>query len=285
MIRFQKEYLLGVTFYIMHLLISSINDVITKYLGQNLDINEVVFFRFLFATITLLPFMIKDLSSFKTNRVIVHILRGVLLYGGIGLWVLGLRSVQVSTAVVINFTIPIFILLLAYIFLGEKIGLHRWVATFFAFLGVIIINNPVSATFNSYVLILLLASLMFAGLDVINKYFIVKETMLGMLFYSSFFTTIASSIPTAIYWITPTFKDLVLFFILGGGANLLLFFLLKSFEKIEVSSIAPLRYVELIISSILGYFIFRDIPDSSTIIGALIIIPSTLFVVLYDAKK
>ena len=285
MLKLNKIYVIGILFYISHLVISSANDIITKYLGQNLGVNQVVFFRFMFACITLLPFMLRDLNSFKTNRIFVHAIRGLLLYGGIGLWVLGLRYVQVSTAVVINFTIPIFILLLASIFLKEKIGMHRWVATFFAFLGIIVVNDPTSSGFNMYGLVLLLASVMFASLDVINKFFVVKETMLGMLFYSSVFTTLFSAYPASQEWVSPTTKDLILFFILGGGANLLLFFLLKSFENIDVSSIAPVRYFELIISSIFAYLIFGDIPDNATIFGAMIIIPSTLFVVMYDARK
>ncbi|MEQ9115941.1 MAG: DMT family transporter [Rickettsiales bacterium] len=285
MVKLNRIYVIGILFYLSHLVISSANDIITKYLGQNLGVHEVVFFRFLFACITLLPFMLKDFSSFKTNRITVHAIRGLLLYGGIGLWVFGLRYVQVSTAVVINFTIPIFILLLASMFLKEKIGMHRWVATFFAFLGVIVVNDPTSGGFNAYGIALLAASVMFASLDVINKFFVVKETMLGMLFYSSVFTTLFSAYPASQEWVTPTSKDMILFFVLGGGANLLLFFLLKSFEKIDVSSIAPLRYFELIISSIFAYLVFGDIPDSSTIFGAMIIIPSTLFVVMYDARK
>ncbi len=285
MIRFKKIYFIGISLYFIHLVISSTNDIITKYLASTVDIHHVVFFRFLFATLSLLPFMIRDRKSFVTNRIGVHALRGLLLYGGIALWVLGLQHIQVSTAVVINFTIPIFVLLLAFMFLNEKVGMHRWLATFIAFVGIIVVNHPSSESFNSYGLILILASLLFACLDVINKYFVVKETLLGMLFYSNIFTVLFSSIATLSNFTIPSTHDIMLLMALGIGANLLLYFLLKSFEKIEVSSVAPIRYLELIISSLFGYVIFNEIPQSSTLVGALIIIPSTLFVVLYDAKK
>ena len=285
MLKFTRVYFTGISFYLAHLIISSANDIMTKYLGQGYNFNQVVFFRFLFASITLLPFMLIDLKSFKTNRIYVHILRGALLYGGIGMWIVGLNIVQISTAVVINFTIPLFILVLAFIFLKEKVGLHRWIATFIGFIGIIIVNNPSSMNFNYYSMVLLLASLLFASLDVINKYFVVKETILGMLFYSSIFTTMFSFIPAVNYWITPSVADLILLFVLGAGANLLLFCLLKSFERIDASSVAPLRYFELVIASIFAYFAFDEIPDSSTIVGAIIIIPATLFVILYDARK
>lgn len=285
MLKFTRIYFTGISFYLAHLIISSANDIMTKYLGQGYNFNQVVFFRFLFASLTLLPFMLVDLKSFKTNRIYVHMLRGALLYGGIGMWIVGLNIVQISTAVVINFTIPLFILVLAFIFLKEKVGLHRWVATFVGFIGIIIVNNPSSMNFNYYSVVLLLASLLFASLDVINKYFVVKETILGMLFYSSLFTTMFSFIPAINYWVTPSTTDLILLFVLGAGANLLLFCLLKSFEKIDASSVAPLRYFELVIASIFAYFAFNEIPDSSTIVGAIIIIPATLFVILYDAKK
>ncbi len=80
-------------------------------------------------------------------------------------------------------------------------------------------------------------------------------------------------------WITPTFNDLFYLFLLGITSNLILYCLLKSFKLIEVSSVAPYRYIELIFSAVLGYIIFDEIPDLTTIIGSAIIIMATVILV------
>ena len=125
----------------------------------------------------------------------------------------------------------------------------------------------------------LISAILFALLDIINKRFAVQESMISMLFYSSLFVLILSIIPVFYNWITPTFNDLFYLFLLGISSNLILYCLLKSFKLIEVSSVAPYRYIELIFSAGLGYIIFDEIPDLSTIVGSAIIIMATVILV------
>jgi len=74
-------------------------------------------------------------------------------------------------------------------------------------------------------------------------------------------------------------------FLLGSGANFLLYCLLKGFALVDASILAPFRYVELMFSALLGFLVFAEIPAASTVIGAIVIIPSTLYVVYFEAKK
>jgi S-adenosylmethionine uptake transporter len=82
-------------------------------------------------------------------------------------------------------------------------------------------------------------------------------------------------------WVSITWQDLFMFILLGLVANLILYCLLKSFEIVDASSVAPYRYVELIFSASLGYIFFGEIIDSHIVSGAIIIIIATLFV-LYE---
>ena len=73
--------------------------------------------------------------------------------------------------------------------------------------------------------------------------------------------------------------------ILGAGANLLLFCLLKSFSLVDASALAPFRYTELMWSAAVGFLVFGEIPAATTLIGAAVIIPSTLYVVWAENRK
>lgn len=274
-----NKSLLGVFWFVVSLLVSSGNDIITKYLSGNLSVYQVVFIRFMFGTLVLLPFMFYYKGSFRTKVIGIQFMRGVLLFGGMLLWCKGLTLVKVSTATVINFTIPVFVLILAAIFLKERFNWVRFLATIFSVIGIAVVLSPASSDFNVLSLLLVCSALMFASLDVINKKFISNEGMLVMLFYSSFFTMCLSVVPAYNTWVVPEAMDWFLFAVLGVGANLILYSLLKSFEMVEASFVAPYRYLEFIFSAAMGYIFFAEIPDKSTLYGAIVIIISTMIVV------
>lgn len=280
-----KNYFIGVSWFLLSLLSSSVNDVIAKYIGMRLHSFEITFFRFMFGTMTLIPFiMYYGFDTLKTTRPTVHFLRGLLLFIGIAGWTYGLCLVPVTTTTIVSFTVPVFVLILGVFFLSENIIWQRWLVTIVVFFGLVITLEPHSNDFNPEVLILVAAAVAFAILDIINKKFVIKESMISMLFYSAIVTAMFA-LPFAMQnWVIPTTKELVLLFILGASANLILFFLLKAFSIVDITAFAPYRYVELIISAVIAYFIFMEIPKESTIWGAMIIIPSTLFII-YSEKK
>ena len=259
--------------------------VISKYVGVELHSYEITFFRFFFGSITLIPFILYyGKNSLSTSRPIVHLMRGALLFFGIASWTFGLTIAPVTTATVVSFTIPVFVLILSLFFLSEYIIWQRWVVTIIAFCGLVVTLDVSSDAFNPNILIFVVAAIAFAILDIINKKLVVNETMVSMLFYSAFVTALFSLPFTIIYWVTPSIQQLLLLFVLGGNANLILFLLLKAFFYADATALAPYRYIELPISAFIAYIVFQEIPSLSTIYGALIVIPSTLFII-YSEKK
>lgn len=283
---YTKQYLLGVAWFILSLFASTLNDGISKYVGNHLHSSQVVFFRFFFSTIVLLPFLIKDWNkTVKNANLKVHFLRGILLFCGIAAWTYGLNIVPITTATILSFTIPIFTLVLAHIFLSETIIWQRWVATIVTFIGIFVLLGGTSNEFNTASLIFVFAAIGFASLDIINKIIISDESMTSMLFYSAFFTALLALFPALYFWVTPTVHELILCFILGISANLILFFILKAFSILDATAIAPYRYIELVISGIVGYLVFGENISHNTIYSALIVIPATLFIVYSENKK
>lgn len=281
-----KTYFIGIGWFILSLLSSSLNDIISKYVGIRLHSVEIAFFRFFLGALTLIPFVFySGINTLKTSNPIVHFMRGFLLFLGMTSWTYGVTISQVSTATMISFTVPLFVLVLAVFFLNENITWQRWVATIVGFIGIIVTLKPHESDFNPQVLVFVFASLSFAMLDIINKKFIVKESMISMLFYSAIVTALLSIVPASLVWVTPTINELILLLILGASSNLILFFILKAFSLVDATAVAPYRYLELLISATVGYIIFGDIPGTSTWYGALIVIPSTLFIVYSENKN
>lgn len=282
----QSSYLKGILWFILSLIISNFNDLTMKFLGQNLPSIEIIFLRFLFGTLSLIPFMIYfGKNSWKSERPLIHLARGSILFAALSLWCYGLKFVPIATVTVISFTIPLFTLVLAYFFLHESVGWQRLTATILGFIGIIIVLGPTASDFPLMAFVLIGASLMFSVLDIINKKFIVREGMLSMLFYSALITMIMSAAPTYFMWQSPTPQQLGILALLGVGANLILFCILKAFAIIEASALSPFRYFELVVSVIFGFLVFGEIPSMITVLGTAVIIPSTFFIARYEYRQ
>jgi len=279
------SYLIGVTWFILSLITSSMNDVMSKYIGLRLHSYEVTFFRFMFGTISLIPFIFYyGVSTLKTTRPFVHFTRGILLFLGIAGWTYGVTIAPITTGTVITFTIPIFVLILGIFFLSERIIWQRWIVTITAFIGIVVTLNIHSQDFNLNVFVFVASAVCFAVLDILNKRIVIKESIISMLFYSAIITALIS-LPFALqHWIIPSIHELLLLFILGIGSNLILFFILKAFTYADATAMSPYRYLELLSSTIIAYIVFREVPSKPTIYGALIIVPSTLFII-YSEKR
>ncbi|WP_341808368.1 DMT family transporter [Wolbachia endosymbiont (group E) of Neria commutata] len=280
-----KAYFVGVVWFILSLLSSVANDAISKYLGLYLQSFEVIFFRFLFSTITLIPFMFYyGIKTFKTSQVSIQITRGILLFCAMTLWTYGLNILPIVTATIISFSIPLFVILLATPLLNENIIWQRWIVTIIGFASIVITTKAYSKDCDPKILIFIVSAFIFAILDILNKKLVIKESVISMLFYSALTTTIFSTIPLLFYWHMPSLLELVLLFILGVNSNLILFFILKAFTFVDATALAPYRYVELIISAIVAYVIFNELPDRSAFYGIVILILSTLFIAYSESK-
>jgi drug/metabolite transporter (DMT)-like permease len=263
------------------------NDSVTKLLAGHYAVAQIVFLRYFFATISLIPCMLaQGRHTFRTKHGTMHFARAIMLTLAISMYCFSLDKLPLATVIIINFTIPIFTLLLAYIFLKETIGMPRLLATLVCFVGICITSEPANANFSTYaILILVFSAVMFAGLDIINKKFAAREGILTMLFYTAVVTLALIATPAWIHWGKVQIVDWILFVLLGCGANLLLYCILKAFERVSVSAIAPFRYIEFILSAAVGFLCFGEIPTWGTVAGACVIIPSTLYIVLAESRK
>jgi S-adenosylmethionine uptake transporter len=129
------------------------------------------------------------------------------------------------------------------------------------------------------------AALLFAGLDIINKKFASSESMLSMLFYSALVTTALGALPAYYTWQTLTMHQWTLMAVLGMGGNLILYFLLQAFKLVQASAVAPYRYLELLFSGAIGLIVFGDLPDAMLLLSSCLIIPSTIFIAIYEQRN
>jgi drug/metabolite transporter (DMT)-like permease len=176
----------------------------------------------------------------------------------------------------ILFSESLFILPMTVIVLREKVSIKSWIATAVGFIGLIIMFRPDIEKFNVLAIIPTFAAFLFAVMSIMLKTMVdKKENNLTMLFYFSVYTTIITAVFVPFFWISPTLSEICLLGTLGLGANLIQLFLFLAYRATSASIIAPLHYTELPFATCLGFCLFGQIPDSTAIFGASLIIAGT----------
>jgi S-adenosylmethionine uptake transporter len=252
-----------------------------KILGDKFNFIEISFFRFLFSMLTvfiIMFFYYPKKNLFRTTSHKIHAIRGIIGSVAVALSCLGVNILPMAENTTILFMEAIFMLPLAVIFLKEKISKKSIIALIVGFIGLIVILKPsMGQIINIKALVPAFAALFFALLSISSKKLVnEQENSLTMLFYFSLYSLIISAIFLPIGWKTPSINDIIVMFFLGVGANLLQLFLYIAFKMADASQLSPIRYVELPFAITLGYLVFGQVPNLTTIVGSILIIGSTM---------
>ena len=282
----KSTQLQALMFLLLSMVVSCLNDVISKFLGENLHALEVSFFRFSFGFLTLLPVVAyKKINLFATKNAHIHVIRG--LFGAVSLYLstYSVMILPIPEVTVIFWTIPLFELLLGTVFLKEKLSWKKCVATFVGFFGLsfLTLSSSSSFSFSLAYLAPIIASVLFAVQDVLVKTVVEQEDSVTMLTYFSFVAAGVTLVPTILNWVTPTISELAKLFFLGLGGNFIQFFAFKAFSLSTLTALAPYRYLEFLISALFSFLFFSEMPQLKTLLSVLILVPSTLYVTLTDA--
>jgi len=278
-------YAKGAVWAILTAFVSIMNDVITRQVGSRLDGIEIGFFRFFFSMLTVLPFMLyQGKAAFMTKNPSLHFWRAVIGTTALALYIYGVILLPLAEVTTFSFTQPLFLMPLALFFLKEKVSRNRWLAALFGFLGIVIMIQPGSQDFNWLVFIPMGSALLFACLDLLAKKMIASENTLTMLFYFALGTSIVAFFPALSVWKTPNLQEFFWLLLLGVGANLIQVCLFRAFSATDASSLAPFRYVEFVFASFFGYFLYSEELTYKTLIGAAIIVGSTLYLSYFETK-
>ena len=257
----------------------SIMDVIVKW-SVDYPIGQVLFFRGFFGIVFYFFIIPKNrLHDFYiTKRAGLHFLR---CFSGLIALVaifIALRSLPLATVVSISFAAPIFTTIFSIFLLSEKVGIYRWLAVIIGFIGILIITEPGITNLNIYYIFPIIFCLGLSYVAITIRQLSTSEPVWLISFYFSLSITLLSFFTIPQGWIMPDLRDFIILSmigIFGGVANL---WLSQSYKYSEVSLVTPLKYLALVFAIIFGYFIWNEIPTIKTLIGALLVIVSTMII-------
>jgi len=264
---------------------------------QTVPAGEMVFFRSFFALLPVLAFLAWKRrlgNAFSTKRPVGHILRGLVGVASMSLGFFALTRLPLPEATAINYATPLLIVIFSAVLLNERVHFFRWTAVLIGLVGVIIILWPRLTVFSGGeamgdaeavgALAALMASVLSAFAMMAVRNLVHTERTEAIVTYFFISASVLSLLTLPFGWIWPTPEQAALLIGAGffGGVGQLL--MTSSYRHADMSVIAPFEYVSLILTIIIGYVVFSDVPTLTMIIGAVIIIGSGIAVILREHR-
>lgn len=269
----------GIALILLSTIFLGTSDTTAKYLSGSLPSIEIAWIRFMVFVLIMAPAMVPGSKMFalRTARPGFQLLRGTALVGSSIFFISGLGYLPIAEASATSFVSPLFVTALSIVFLSEKVGLRRWIATAVGLIGVLVIIRPGTGAFHIAALFPIVSALCWAVTLVMTRVMSGSERALTTMTYSAIagFVLLCALVPFV--WITPTWHDIAFGLLVGVASTMGQWIVVLAFRYADASVLAPFSYIQLLWVSIFGFVIFGEVPDAWTIAGAAFIVSSGLY--------
>jgi len=258
---------------------------IIRHLGSELPPLQAAFIRYALGLLVLAPVFVRSgwrpLYSRQISR---HALRGCAHAVAVMLWFYAAAYLPLAEITALSFVTPIFVVIGAAVFLREALSRQRSVAIALSFIGVLVILRPGYSAIGFGTLAILLAAPLFATSKLLTKTLVRYDSSATVVVYLSIFATLTMLIPALFVWQTPT--SLQLFWLAGTAvfATLSHLCITQGLRWVDVTVAQPIEFLQLVWSTLLGFFLFAETPSLWVWLGAAVIVTSASYIARYEVS-
>ncbi|MBT5415094.1 MAG: DMT family transporter [Rhodospirillaceae bacterium] len=276
----------GAIWLLCNAVVSTVLIVLVRMVGQDIPTIQLVFIRAAVGVMLILPVVLRMgvTSALRTDHIAMHGVRAMFTFVSMNCFYYAYSVLPLADATAMIFTMPLFLLVLAVAFLGERVGWRRASATLAGFLGVVVMLRPGQAAFDPVLLVALAIGFFDACVAVVVKKLSGTEKPVTIIFYMAAFTLLFASIPAWFAWQPVSLEQLVLILLIAVTTTISQIFTVFAWRVGETTAIAPFNYTQLIFAAGAGFLLFAELPDAYTWTGAAIIIGSTLYIMRREAR-
>ena len=296
----------GILFILTGMALFSVQDSLIKYIFEDTALYELYFGRTLTALILLALYLKITFQKLvmKTYYPLLTTVRVICFFFGFSFFYISLTYMSLAMANALFFSSPFFISILAIVFLGEKVGIRRWLAIIVGFLGVYIVLNPNFENFDYTKLAPVACALFYAISMTITKITSDKDSVYSQMFHL-YIGAIGISIiffiftgkgqfntfsdPTLQFilreWFTNPTYSWPFILIMGLVASLSFYFVFSAYSIASPSVVSLFEYSLIIWAIIIGYLLFNDIPTVRTFIGVALIIGAGVYIYIREKAR
>lgn len=259
--------------------------ILIRFVSRGFATSEIAFFRNLFGLLALLPLLWRGAPAvFRTRQLPRYFVRSAIGIGSMlcGFWAIG--HLPLSQAISLSYSTPLFVTILAALWLGETVRGRRWAAVLLGFVGVLVIVRPGTSGFTA-------GSLVAVGAAVLSSVVAVQIKQLSrvdppdtIVFWTYVFWVPLSLLPALFEWQWPhgiAWLWLALLGAFGTGGQLLW---TRALKLGEVSALTPIGFMQLPLVSVLAWLLFDEGIDRWTIVGAAIIFVANAYIAHRESR-
>ena len=261
-------------------------DATAKYLSRSYPVVEIVWARYLFHAIFAMAWAGARLpTALRRARFGMQSLRGLFLVGTTVLYFLAIRTIPLADATSIMFLSPILVTALSVPLLREHVGLRRWLGVAVGLAGGLIIVRPGAGVIGLAALFAVASAAINALYQITTRLLSRTDQPIATNIYSAAVGTAVASLGLPFAWIMPDLRTWLLMAFAGLCGAIGHYCMIKAYGAAPAAVVAPIGYAGLIWSTVYGYALFGDLPDHWTVIGALIIVGSGLYIFYREQTK
>lgn len=256
----------------------SCSDAAAKVLAATLPAVEIVWLRWVGLAVIMAPIIaLRGRAMLRSRAPGLQVLRTVGLVGSAGFFVAGLHFLPLASNAAIAFAAPLFVTALSIPLLGERVGARRWAAVLVGLAGVLIVVRPGSGTYGVAALLPLLSALSWAFGMIMTRKIALADAPGTTMAWSAFVGLGLLTLAVPFEWRSPSLAEVGISAGMAVASTAAQFLIVKAYRLAKVSVLAPITYVQIVWSGLLGFLVFGNVPDGATVGGSLVIIGSGLY--------
>ncbi|WP_298342622.1 DMT family transporter [uncultured Algibacter sp.] len=246
---------------------------------------QIVFFRSVSSLFFTFGYLLKNNISIFGNQRKLLVLRGLVGVTSMSLFFMSTKYLPIGTAVSLRYMAPIFAAVFAIIFLKERIKPLQWIFFVLAFAGVLVLKG-FDTDLNGYGLVLIFISAVFSGL----VYIVISKIGKGdhpvvVVNYFMVIATVLGGVLSINNWVTPVGTEWLMLIALGLFGYFGQVYMTKAFQIAATNQVAPLKYLEVIFTLLLGVSLFNEVYTLYSLLGIAMIVLGLVLNALYKGKK
>jgi drug/metabolite transporter (DMT)-like permease len=259
----------------------AITGVLVRLASHDLDNNAMVFYRNLVGAVFLLPWLLQNgVGALKTDVLGWHVARTVVGLAAMYLYFYSLAHFTLADAMLFVYSAPVIVPLLAHWFLREPMTTRIYGVVLLGLAGVVLVLKPGSENFAWMAPVGLSCTVLTAFAFVFVRKLSVTEPPMRVVFYFTVMSLLISIVPFAFHVQWPGVHVWLLLAGIGGVNTIAQWFLSMAYGAAPAAKIAPMSYLTVVLSAILGWLLWDEVPDHYAIGGAVLIFASALLVML-----
>ena len=275
---------LAISLKILSVIFFVLMDVLIKKLSEDFNTFQIVFFRCFFGIFPVLVMIYITKASLITRKTNLHLLRAIFACLAMFCFFKAFGILPLADVSSISFASIMIITILAIFILCEKVGPRRWIAIFIGFIGVLIVFRPGTTLFSFYSLLPLIGAVALSFAVITMKKLLSYDSPPTCSFYLHAFVALMY-LPFIFYnWTQPSLHLWILLIAMGCCGGVAQILLTNAYNLSDVNLLQPFDYTAIIWAITFGVIFFNDYPDRYVIIGSIVIVISTYYIIYRETK-